>query len=580
MRAVGLPSLKGPITEEHLLAFFRLVSYLLAGAVFLLADQDMSLAMRALLVLLLGVEGWAVQSGYQLWQRSGYALGAIVALEAVGVLFLVSMTGGIGSPFIWYALNPALLAATGLSPGYCWLTLGLSLGGSVAAYRVLFGHQATPWLYIVEHNLSLILFFAMILLAVQLFSAFVRALKQRNQELESQRRELRVLNGRLAAESERARGLVQEMMALYQVIEAASQRTTPAELGETFATYARRLTGSPSAFFAPPDASPRRAVRSGGPLPRLDEALVVPLDAGSARLELEQGEVLVARIGPADLEHGRIGVLRPPELPDPIRQLTFLAELADVTFERLRLEALHEEAQILEEHERIAAEMHDRVAQRLFSLTYALHAVRRRWPELPTDLIAHLATLEGSAGETLREIRTVIRDLAGEPGGPQDVAATLASYCQRLQELHGVPVRLTCEGDLGRLPPAFQQALVRTVAEAGSNALHHGHASGIDVAVRGGDGVVRLEVRDDGDGFDLDGAPPSGEHFGLRGMRALADQLGGSLELESERGLGTTVRLRLPVASPRGSARPPGAAAGAVVKVLERRANGERGVRA
>lgn len=542
---------RNAITESRLLAVFRAVSLLLAAVVFLLERPDMPVLEQIVLLVCLAVEAWAVQHSYRWYRQNGYALGGVVAFEAVGVTFLVAVTGGIQSPFIWYALNPALVAATGLSTVYCWVTLGASLGVAVLAYRTLFRHQAVTWLAVVRQNSNLILLFVMITMAVQLFSAFARKLESRNEALRGQREELRSLSDRLQAESERAKGLLHEIMALYQALEASRRSTTREDLVQTFVTYAVRLTGSPLAFYAAGHGERHEILVQGKAPPDLP-SLIMSLPAsltGLARLSSEDGDLLVAPLRSGDGDHGLLGVLLgsgTPEL-DYHRELAFLAELAALTLERLRLEDAHDQLVMFAEHERIAGEMHDRVAQRIFSLVYAFHGVPRRWPDLPEDLKQHLAMLQSAASDTLRELRSVIRQLTDEDQDEAtDLLADVRRYCTGLEELHQVSVEFAAQGELGRLPAVLRQSILRVLAEASSNALRHGHAQQIQVDIRRAADDLSLTVQDDGAGFDVDAPQDDSDvHLGLRNMRSLAERMGGTIDIRSRPGEGTRVKLDL-----------------------------------
>ncbi len=548
---------RSPMTEESLLAILRAVSLVLAGIVFVVAGRQMPLVLRLVLVAALGVEAWAVRYGFTWYRTSRYALVSVIVLEALGILFLVAMTGGIESPFIWYALNPAVVAASTLGGAACWLTLAGSLGAAMLAYRFLFHHQGVSWYLIVHQNLSLILLFAMITMAVQLFSNSTRALEARTRELEQQRRELHGLNARLEAESERTKGLLQELMGLYQVVERASSLATPSELMETFATYAQRITQSSMAFFAVGEEEPYDIVFGGEAIPWLEEALSGlphPL-LGLTTVQAEREPLLVVPVRSESWAYGLLGIrtTQGAEEVGSRRDLAFLAELAAVTLERLRLEAEHDDVIVLEEQQRIAEDMHDRIAQRLFSLVYALHGVKRRWPELPGELLLHLATLQDAASETLREVRRVIRHLSQDDvDAPGDLLDDVKTYCRRLEELHQVRVRVAAEGDLSQLPPVVRHGVRRVVAEASANALRHGEAKTIDLEMTLQERELHLEIRDDGHGFTLDasGHREDGEHLGLSNMRALAARLGGTLQIESQPGQGTSVQLMVATALP------------------------------
>ena len=101
---------------------------------------------------------------------------------------------------------------------------------------------------------------------------------------------------------------------------------------------------------------------------------------------------------------------------------------------------------------------------------------------------------------------------------------------------------------LPRLPPSFELAAYRVVQEALANALRHAGASRLSMGARNDGGELAVWLTDDGCGFDparAGGAMP-GEHLGLVSMRERAAFAGGSLDVDSSPGRGTTVWLRIP----------------------------------
>jgi signal transduction histidine kinase len=98
-----------------------------------------------------------------------------------------------------------------------------------------------------------------------------------------------------------------------------------------------------------------------------------------------------------------------------------------------------------------------------------------------------------------------------------------------------------------RAPLATKIALYRILLEALSNATRHGGGAGVEVRVTGaGDGTLVAEVSDKGPGFDVRQRQLQG-HLGLTGMRERAELLGGRFELESGSGIGTRIRVFLPL---------------------------------
>jgi len=107
--------------------------------------------------------------------------------------------------------------------------------------------------------------------------------------------------------------------------------------------------------------------------------------------------------------------------------------------------------------------------------------------------------------------------------------------------------------DLELLPAAVDQAAFRIIQESLTNVVRHARAQHIWIELSQSDGAVELLVRDDGMGFDvpktLDWAANRG-HLGLLGMKERVQILGGHLEVDSKPGLGTRIRLSLPLTEP------------------------------
>jgi two-component system sensor histidine kinase UhpB len=100
------------------------------------------------------------------------------------------------------------------------------------------------------------------------------------------------------------------------------------------------------------------------------------------------------------------------------------------------------------------------------------------------------------------------------------------------------------EGALGGLPEDVQLVIYRVAQEALNNAVRHADADHVQVELRREDGQVELSVRDDGRGFTFD---ETGRGLGIGGMRERALLVGGKFQIESRRGVGTRVRLEVPI---------------------------------
>ena len=225
--------------------------------------------------------------------------------------------------------------------------------------------------------------------------------------------------------------------------------------------------------------------------------------------------------------------------------LRLLAAHAAIALVNARLYERSRELSIVEERQRIARELHDAVTQKLFSLRLTADAAATLAVRDPSRTVEELGTVRRLAAEVADELRAIVVglrpvDLAGDG---LDVA--LRKQAELLDRVHGSAVRFS-GGPVPRLTAAAEEAAYRIAQEALHNALRHGSPSTVEVTLAASGGTVRLEVADDGRGFDLGPAGAAGR-LGLASMRDRARAAGGRLELRSSPGAGTTVRLLLPV---------------------------------
>jgi two-component system, NarL family, sensor kinase len=198
------------------------------------------------------------------------------------------------------------------------------------------------------------------------------------------------------------------------------------------------------------------------------------------------------------------------------------------------------------ERRRIAGDLHDGVVQELAGLSYALTkaadaTARLGDPDLSEDL--------GRAGRTTRRTIQSLRNLAVDIYPPNLRADGLATALDDLVTAGaraGTEVHIRVDPEL-RLADRTEVLVYRTAQEAIRNALRYARATKLDVTVDQLDGFAVLEVVDDGRGF-TPGVPhaASEEHLGLRMLHDLADDLDGHLEVASELGSGTRIRLEVP----------------------------------
>ena len=224
------------------------------------------------------------------------------------------------------------------------------------------------------------------------------------------------------------------------------------------------------------------------------------------------------------------------------------ALLAELQEAHRRLQAYAgqaEELAVAQERNRLARELHDSVAQTLYGLTLQAEAAARKLAVGQTDRVAaDLRYLAHSARESLQETRLLIFELRPPILDEVGLAGALRARLDTVERRSGLVCDFTVEA-VDALSSDVETGLYRIGQEALNNVLRHANAANVTVALRQNAGRVRLEIVDDGAGFDPGAARNQG--YGLQSMRERAAQLGGTLVLQSAPGQGARVIVEVPV---------------------------------
>ncbi|MEU3490060.1 sensor histidine kinase [Streptomyces massasporeus] len=205
------------------------------------------------------------------------------------------------------------------------------------------------------------------------------------------------------------------------------------------------------------------------------------------------------------------------------------------------------EAGVADERRRLAAEIHDTIAQGLTGIIAQLQVVANA-PDLATAR-THLERASDLARHSLGEARRSVHNLApvalADAGLPEALKKTVAEWGERT----GARAEFTVTGTTEQLHEEVAATLLRIAQEALSNISRHAAASRAGVTLSFLGEEVILDIRDDGSGFDPLAVPArtGTGGFGLPGMRARAERIAGSLTVESEPGHGTAVSARVPL---------------------------------
>lgn len=232
------------------------------------------------------------------------------------------------------------------------------------------------------------------------------------------------------------------------------------------------------------------------------------------------------------------------------RLLEGVAEHLAMGIENARLQQQVQDSAVLLERERIAREMHDGTGQLLGYINVQSTAVKALMARGELEAAREeLTRLQQVARDLYADVREGILGLraAGQPTG--SFFGAIADYIGSYRAMFGIDARIQLAPGVEdtALAPGAEIQLMRIVQEALTNVRKHARASTATVRFeRIGDHLLST-IGDDGQGFDVVRLASDGRaRFGLETMRERAEAVGGSVEIEAERGRGTTIRVRIP----------------------------------
>src|SRR6058998_868431 len=235
---------------------------------------------------------------------------------------------------------------------------------------------------------------------------------------------------------------------------------------------------------------------------------------------------------------------RPPYRPEEIELAQALAHQAMLAIQLNEFAEQSRQAAILEERNRMARDIHDTLAQGFTGVIVQLEAAedaivccRRK------EANRHLQRASELARRSLNEARRSVHALRPEALQGGNFWEALKGLIKNTTAGTALHTTFNLHGKMRHLPLVWQENLLHIGQEALTNALKYAHPRNFETRLTFNKKEVRLELRDDGDGFKI---KERHDGFGLTGMRERADQMGGNLKITSARGKGTKVVVSLP----------------------------------
>ena len=245
------------------------------------------------------------------------------------------------------------------------------------------------------------------------------------------------------------------------------------------------------------------------------------------------------------------GSMEPGAFDDSdVKTMETLADLLAVAIENIQLYGQQREQSrqlaVAEERERIGRDLHDGVIQSIYAVGLTLEDIAEHTEKEPTKIGPRVEGTVQDLNQVIKDIRSYIMDLLPRELQGRRPDEALESLIRYLEERSGASVELDAGIDLDSMPELYVVNLWHIFQEAFSNIEKYAGASRVTVSLAISDGVLSLEIGDDGVGFELEKAE-MGRGYGLSNIKDRAERLGGILVIDSAPGKGTKLDIKVPL---------------------------------
>lgn len=202
-----------------------------------------------------------------------------------------------------------------------------------------------------------------------------------------------------------------------------------------------------------------------------------------------------------------------------------------------------------EERKRISRELHDSISSSLTLIKLSLENSLGQSQELSGPLSNSLKFLAATVSETIDETRRIMSDLRPSVLDDLGIVTAIEWICRKFRTTYpNIQIKELLQIDQERMPESLKIAVFRIIQEALQNTAKHSRAEFVDVTLRENAGQIELLVEDKGIGFDPEAILSKQERgLGLSTMRERAELSGGSFEIDSTAGEGTSIRASWPL---------------------------------
>lgn len=542
--------------EKKILCIYRYASLVITSIAYFIGSTQHSMEKRIFIITCITMSSVILNYLYLINHHSKTVIKLLLFIEIIGNSVLLIPSGGLNSPYVWYALNTILISAMLLKREYCWINLCIYLFSSIwLSYR--FFHQHTINIReFVNDEASLIVSTILITIAIQLLSKYM-------EKIQLEQRKLVKANTQLTLAKDKVKESINHIMELYQTVHLFSSSRSKNDLIELIIEYTKKITKAEKVIFYDLEKSERRVKGSTSAISDCTaeklrrKVLEVWEDISHSQkpyeIKIEDQCFLFIPVASTYMAYGLLGIEVPAKteklnLQENHDQLVFIAGLSTMVLEKFELEQVNERLLVTEEQNRIANEIHDGVQQRLFSTSFGIYGLMKKLHGINIhEMDEDINMIRESIDHTMKELRTAIYGLSWKKNGTDNFLTDMIHYINEVRKLNQVEIDFNVLGNTESATSMQKRALYRIVCEGVGNAVRHGKASHIEVTLHMQTKMVLLKIEDNGSGFSVNTVKQSNESgLGVKNIYHLANTLNGKAYFRSRKGKGTMIKVIIP----------------------------------
>lgn len=480
---------------------------------------------------------------------------SLVIIEIIGNSLLIIPSGGIYSPYVWYAFNTVLIAGVELKKNYVHIILMIYMAcimslNSIYPYQLDMEMIGTQYIF----NMTIGIIFTGLI--VQVVSNYAK-------EIENQKEEVQHINDKLREASMRSEESLQWLMDTYAVINLFSIYNTKSEMIDMLLNYIVNVLQVKRVAFIEKTEDPGIKCTYSKGMTVTDEEAIIELFKKTyttykakksqkppmkAYYHLNEDYLCIV-VGCSYEKFGYFIV----EAKEMNEGLIFIKQLSDLIFKKLNLEKIEEELLINKEQNRIANEIHDSVLQQLFGVGCSLFTLEKKMnklksEEITEEIIEQVTYSRQMINNAMTELRKIIYGMSWNKQGTNQFLHKIEAYIEGVRRLYDIDIRFKAEGNLQEVDIKLQGAIYRIICEGIANGVRHSKATQIQANLKIRAEEIQVEILDNGVGFDYQKVKQSQSlGLGIKNMEGLVSSLGGLFEIDSKMGESTKLRISLPM---------------------------------